>query len=390
MRVAIVQPRPHLESETFIRAHADRLPAEVVVVHGSPPAIDGRILLDSAARTLWPLCRGLASGFRPRPSWGAFATSCAYAQAFRRLRPDVVLAEYGPSGVAVREACVALEIPFVTFFHGYDASRRELLQRLGDAYRELFRDAAACIAPSRSLARQLVALGADEERIQVNPCGVDLERFSGGDPATAPPVFVAVGRFVEKKAPHLLLLAFARLRETHPEARLRLLGEGPLLGICRDLARALGLGESVHFLGAQPPEIVAEELRNARALVQHSVEASDGDLEGAPVALIEAAATGIPVVATRHAGIPELVLDGKTGLLVGEREVEGFALRMAELLRSPEHAAALGAAARERAERHFGIARHIERLAAVLRSARDGRFSAGALFPVDPDAAPRS
>lgn len=387
MRVAIVQPRPHLESETFLRAHADRLPAEVVVVHGSPPSIDGRALLDTPARALWPVVRGLASGFRPRPGWGAFAASCAYAQAFRRLRPDVVLAEYGPSGVAAREACVALEIPLVTFFHGYDATRRELLQRCGDGYRALFRDGAACVAPSRSLARQLVALGADEQRIQVNPCGVDLERFAGGDPATAPPVFVAVGRFVEKKGPHLLLLSFARLREAHPEARLRLLGDGPLLPICRDLARALGLSETVHFLGAQPAEIVADELRNARALVQHSLEASDGDSEGAPVALIEAAATGIPVVATRHAGIPEIVLDGKTGLLVGEREVEGFALRMAELLRSPEHAGALGAAARERAERHFGIARHIDRLAAVLRSARDGRFSAGALFPVDPEAA---
>ncbi len=390
MRVAIVQPRPHLESETFLRAHADRLPAEVVVLSGAPPAIDGRPLLETRPRALWPLLRGFASGFRPDRGWGAFAASCAYAQAFRRLRPDVVLAQYGPSGVAVREACAALGVPLVTCFHGYDASRRALLERLADDYRALFRDGAACVVPSRSLERQLVALGADEARVQVNPYGVDLERFAGGDPAGAAAVFVSVGRFVEKKAPHLLLLAFARLRERHPEARLRMLGEGPLLPVCRDLARAFGQGDAVHFLGAQPPAIVAEELRHARAFVQHSLEASDGDCEGAPVALIEAGASGIPVVSTRHAGIPEIVLDGKTGLLVGERDVEGFAQCMAELLRSPEHAAALGSAARERALRCFGVARHIERLAAMLRAARDGRFAAGAQAQGEPDPAARS
>jgi glycosyltransferase involved in cell wall biosynthesis len=390
MRVAIVQTKPHLESETFVRAHADRLPAEVVVVHGQPPAIDGRRLIEASPRGLWPLLRGLARGLRPHAGWRALAISSGYLAALRRIRPDVVLAEFGPSGAAAREACVAAEIPLVTFFHGYDATRRSVTARYRDDYLALFRDGAALIAPSRSLARELVALGADAERIQIIPYGVDLERFSGGDPASAPPLLLAVGRFVEKKAPHLLLLSFARLRESHPEVELRLIGDGPLLPVCRDLARALGLAHHTHFLGAQAPEVVAEEMRRARALVQHSAEADDGDCEGAPVALIEAAATGIPVVSTRHAGIPEIVLDGKTGLLVGEREVEGFARRMAELVRSPEQAAALGAAAREHAERHFGLARHIERLAAVLRGARDGRHAGGAIFGADADVAARS
>jgi glycosyltransferase involved in cell wall biosynthesis len=353
---------------------------------GSPP----RALIAPNLRGVWTLARGYAAGCRPTSGWRACAISSAYRRALRELRPDVVLAEYGTYGVAVREACVSAEIPLVTFFHGYDASRRSVVERLRDDYHALFRDAAALIAPARSLARQLVDLGAPEDKLQVNACGVDLELFRGGDPASAAPIFLAIGRFVEKKAPHLLLCSFARLREMHPEAQLRMIGSGPLLPVCRDLARALGIGDGVHFLGSQPHDVIAEELRHARAFVQHSVEADDGDCEGAPVALIEASAAGVPVISTRHAGIPEIVLDGKTGLLVAEREVESFALRMSELLRQPELAASLGAAARERAERHFGLARHIERLAATLRAARDGRHAGGALFAGASDAAARA
>jgi glycosyltransferase involved in cell wall biosynthesis len=195
---------------------------------------------------------------------------------------------------------------------------------------------------------------------------VDPAQFHLGDPTGYPPTFIAVGRFVDKKAPHLTLLAFARLARTHPEARLRMIGEGPLLNPCKDLAEALRIDRSVTFLGAQPNSVVADELAHARAFVQHSLEARSGDREGTPVAVIEAGASAIPVVTTRHEGIPDVVIDGETGFLVEERDVEAMADRMIELASDPGLALRLGEAGRKRIETHFSMDRGMDRLRAVL------------------------
>lgn len=197
--------------------------------------------------------------------------------------------------------------------------------------------------------------------------------FEAGDAAANPPLFVGVGRFVEKKAPHLTLLAFRRVLDACPEARLRLLGDGPLMPVCRDMVRGLGMEHAVELPGAVPHAEVAEAMRGARAFVQHSVRAADGDCEGNPVAVMEAGAAGLPVVATRHAGIPETVLDGTTGLLVDERDVDGMAERMIELARDPALAGRLGRAARERIRAEFGMEKSIERLGRILTEAAERR-----------------
>jgi glycosyltransferase involved in cell wall biosynthesis len=100
--------------------------------------------------------------------------------------------------------------------------------------------------------KRLVSLGAPAAKVHYNPCGVDCSTFTPSDPAAAPPVFLAVGRLVEKKGPLLTLQAFALVRRVHPEALLRMIGDGPLLGECQTLIRRLGLGEAVTMLGQQP------------------------------------------------------------------------------------------------------------------------------------------
>jgi Glycosyl transferases group 1 len=102
----------------------------------------------------------------------------------------------------------------------------------------------------------------------------------------------------------------------------------------------------VTFLGEQPHDVVAAELRGARAFVQHSITAVDGDSEGLPNSVLEASATGIPVVSTRHAGIPEIVVDGTTGYLVDEHDVPAMVTQMERLLGDPALAATLGRAGR--------------------------------------------
>jgi glycosyltransferase involved in cell wall biosynthesis len=216
--------------------------------------------------------------------------------------------------------------------------------------------------------RKLIGLGAPENKIHYNPYGVDCDTFKVSDPSAAVPVLLAVGRFVDKKAPHLTIRAFAVARKDCPNARLRMIGDGPLLSQCRDLVDRLCLRESVEFLGAQPPEVVRKELRQARAFVQHSVEAASGDSEGLPNTILEAGASGLPVIATRHAGIPEAVVEGETGLLVDEGDVSAMAMGMSQLLLEPQLARRLGHAARQRMVNCFSIERSISGLWQILMS----------------------
>lgn len=366
MKLCIIQSGPLSLTETFIRAHLELLPGNVTGIHGHPPQVDEEpVLSNSLGSRIVRVIRRNKDGISDQ--------EIAYERILRSTRADAVLAEYGISGVDAMRVCKRLEIPLIVHFHGYDACREDVLARYAAWYRELFKSAQAVVAVSRAMREQLISLGAPVDKLFLNPYGVDCEAFEQANPASAPPVFLAVGRFVQKKAPHLVLLAFAEVQRDYPEAELRMIGDGPLLGVCRDLASALKIDGSVHFLGAQPHHVVREEMLHARAFIQHSVVADDGDSEGTPNSILEAGAGGLPVVSTRHAGIPDVVLHQETGLLVAERDVDGMAEQMKRLLAEPDLAAELGAAARRRIETYFRMEQSIGRLAAIIESCIGGR-----------------
>ncbi len=361
-RVCVVTNGPLSYSETFIRQHASGLPAKTSLVDEWPP---WKISGARWERTLPG--RGYYRALRLlSPDAYARRVTSAYVGLFRG-RADAVLAEFGPTGVAVMEACRQLDLPLFVHFHGYDISVRRVLEQYGAAYSEMFRRAAGLIAASRAMQRRLIEGGAPPERVHYNPCGVDCESFDGASPSEAPPLVLAVGRFVEKKGPQLTLAAFAEALRQYPSARMRMVGDGPLLGECRRLSRRLSIDHAVTFLGRQPHDTVAEEMRRARLFAQHSIEAASGDSEGTPVSILEAGASGLPVVSTRHGGIPDVVLDEETGVLVEERDVNGMGRRMLRLLRDPALAARLGGEARRRVRAHFSAALSIERLWAIIK-----------------------
>jgi glycosyltransferase involved in cell wall biosynthesis len=291
-----------------------------------------------------------------------------YLKILRHYQPCAVLAEYGPMGGQVLAACRIAHIPLIVHFHGYDASMTETLAENSRTYPRLFQQAAAIVAVSTAMKQQLISLGAPPEKVHRNYYGVDCVQFIGGQPASAPVCFIAVGRFTPKKRPDLTLRAFAAVRRAYPNAVLTMIGDGPLLASCRLLALELGIEDGVMFMGAQSPAVVRAEMRRARCFVQHSVEAPSGDSEGTPVSIIEAGATGLPVVSTRHAGIPDVVVDGQTGFLVAEHDVEGMAQHMLRVARDPELAGRLGRAARLRVEAHFSIEGSIAELWKIILS----------------------
>jgi glycosyltransferase involved in cell wall biosynthesis len=242
----------------------------------------------------------------------------------------------------------------------------------------VFRTAAAIVAVSKAMRTTLIDMGAPESRVHYCPYGVDCKVFYPADAATAPPTVLAVGRFVDKKGPHLTILAFAEVLRRHPHARLRMIGDGPLFGSCIDLVSALHLDHAVTFLGQQAAQAIADEMRRARCFVQHSVQAWNGDSEGTPNTVLEAGASGLAVVSTRHAGIADVVIDGHTGYLVEERDVHGMASAMERLLENAALAGQMGRAARRRIEQSYAIERRLAQLWSIIEAAIAGTPPRGA------------
>jgi len=371
--VCVVSPNKNVYSETFIRAHIERLPAQVRVLYGGiyegtlPQYTDNGQPLFVPVGLPRRITRSLQRRLFKLP-WDHFQKS-EIRQFLLQNKVDVVLAEYGPTGVVMMDVCQQAGVPLVVHFHGYDAYKDSVLERAGQHYYELFKSAAAIIAVSRDMESQLLRLGAPREKLHYNPYGVDTSLFQEADPRQAPPIFVAVGRFVDKKAPYLTLLAFGQVLKRIPEAKLVMVGDGPLWEACMRLSQALGLEASVDLLGQRPHAEVAIVVQQARAFVQHSLRTICGDSEGTPVAVLEAGATALPVVATRHAGIPEVVIHGETGLLVDEGDVSGMAEYMIQLSRDPALAARLGKAARERVCAEFTMEKSIRNLWRIIETA---------------------
>lgn len=368
--VCIVSNKSPSYSETFIRAHVEHLPAEIVFACGRPfpDHCDGRPLL--AKSLLARLSREVLKSWHQLPPDTDYFRARAFRRVLTERRVDIVLAEYGKTGLAIASDCATVGVPLVVHFHGHDAhSESGGHATTRRRYPELFATASAIVAVSQTMRQELLALGCPPDKLHLCPYGVDCERFTPAIAGENPPLFVGVGRFVDKKAPYLTLLAFARICSAVPEARLLLVGDGELLEACRQLARVLGIADRVELSGKRSHEEVATLLGQARAFVQHSVTTSYGDSEGTPVAVLEAGARGLPVIATRHAGIREAIVEGETGLLGDEYDIEAMARHMLDLATCPDLATRLGGAARSRIERHYSLTGSIERLWQILCAA---------------------
>lgn len=281
--------------------------------------------------------------------------------------PNAALIHTGPLARLLHRHLKASGIPIVVHFHGIDAYAPKHVGESGTNYREVFADSAAVIGVSRHMCEQLISIGAPADRVHYVPYFVDPSTFAGATPGTSDCVFLAAGRLVEKKAPLLTILAFSEVVRKHPNAKLVMIGDGPLKDSCSQLIRGLGIKDSVSMLGSQPHSVVRDYMKSSRAFVQHSVVGSDNDHEGTPVVILEAQAAGLPVVSTFHAGIPDVVVDNETGFLVQEFDVQGMASKWSQLAESPVLAARLGANARMRILSDFSFEHTLGKLAQTIQ-----------------------
>ena len=369
MRLAIASPSSSSYSETFVRAQWERMPC-VIRIHGGPVAsetVPGGVI-DPLRSVRGLIETAYEFGIR-RNRWEG-PQRRELKRRLVRAGVDVVLANFGPAGVALLPVCKELKIPLVVHFHGYDAHREETVAVCRDGYAELGAVAKAVIAVSHGMVEALHSYGIPREKIHLVRCGCAPERFLPKSDYAHPPVFLGVGRFVEKKAPYLTIAAFKEVHDSLPDARLVLVGDGPLMEVCRNLVHALNLDAAVEFAGVLSPAEVAERMRLSTAFVQHSLTPEygpdRGDREGTPVAVLEAMFSGLPVIASRHAGIAEVVDHHEDGILFAERDVRGMAEAMLEVARSSAKARAMGERAAAKARERFTVDQYIGALGAIL------------------------
>lgn len=370
MNIALIAPNKQAYSETFILAHKEKLKGNIFYYHDGffPAQLEGYgsifkkegVFLSIYYYSMAILIKlGLV-----KKDWNLFFL----ARSFKKNKIDVVLAEYGQTAAEVLATCKYANVPLVVHFHGFDASHYDTLEKYKKGYCEVSDYASALIAVSHKMKQTLVQLGLAERKILINTYGPNDIFFENKfDPTSK--TFLAVGRFTDKKAPYLTLAAFKLVNEKNKHARLIMCGTGNLWNTCKNLSVLWGLKEYVDFRGVTTPDEINKLFCQSLGFVQHSIVADDGDSEGTPVAILEASAAGLPIVSTFHAGIPDVIIDKVTGLLVEEKEVEKMANAMLFLLDNPDVAQKMGEKGRENIATNFSMDKHIGKLQQILEDA---------------------
>lgn len=376
MRVGIIADS--YPAQTFIERHTKGLDADLIVPYRKLPAsldsLGGSAKIyalhcepPNAERFIGKVARRLRetmSDMRVRP-WSV-EMEAFFERYVDERKPDVVLAEFAPNGLQALNACRRHRIPLVVHFHGYDASSLLRFRGYVSQLPELFDTAAAVIAVSRRMADTLVRLACPQEKLSIIPCGAPVGSMPSALGARGDCRFITVGRLIPVKGVLLVIRAFALCRTRTEAVRLTMIGDGPLRKRAMRLARRLGVAEKVAFLGRQPFGVVVKELRRSHVFLQHSVTTKLGHIEGWGVAAAEAQAVGLPVIGTDHGGLPDQIVDGKTGYLVPEGDWRAMADRMIELAKDGDLRERMGRAATAHIRAVGDSSKQIDKLRTLL------------------------
>ena len=385
--LAVLTPFIGLPSETFVARHLHGLaPGRTVAVSTSLPPPAEPVwsappchvrLADTRPAPLRARAANLVAGLRGRPRgrWRWVPSSADLdhlARVIDRSGVEVVLVEYLDLFLPLVPWLVRRDLRVFAHAHGYDVSARLRSPWWREQY-QAYNEVDGVVTVSQHARERLAGIGLDPDRVSVIPCGVDVAATVDVRPRRETVHLAAVGRMVEKKAPLLTIEAFRRAGMEVEGLRMTMIGDGPLLAEARAAVRAGGLTDRVRLLGARPHHDVLALYADADVFVQHSVVSPrNGDEEGLPVGILEAMAAGLPVVSTRHAGIPEAVLEGVTGTLVQEGDVDGMAAALVTLARDRRRRLEMGEAGHAHVVERFSWERERRDLRALL-GLPDGR-----------------
>lgn len=287
---------------------------------------------------------------------------------------DLIHSHFGPDGAYAMALAQSLKIPFLVTFHGWDITidrsvpwkmKSPLYYQLLLHESELKREASIFIAVSKFIEKKLIEKGYPREKIVQHYIGIDTDKFSPQEKPAEERYILCVGRHTEKKGIDTLLKAFAKIAKQYPDVSLIQVGSGDLEPQLKALTATLNIGDQVKFLGNQPYHKVQALMAEAEIFALPSQTAKDGDSEGLPFVVLEAMASGKPVAATWHSGIPEAVTDGETGYLVPEKADQALASALDKLLTQRSVAQAMGRRGREIVCERFNIHTQTRKLESI-------------------------
>jgi glycosyltransferase involved in cell wall biosynthesis len=363
MRLIIARSNFFSYSETFIEEQVKQLEPVHVLYEGWQPS---RL---KAGGSIYPLpfsilaVRGVLR--RAMPALYQMIYTYFLKRFLLQHKIDAFLANYGPLGTNIYEACLDLGIPYSVVFLGFDAAEKKTLATYGARYALSLPKAKAIICVAESMRANLEEIAGPLPNLHVIPCGVDVSRFTPGTPRNGFNV-ISVARFAEKKGSLKSIQAFEILLQEFRDAQFSMVGDGPLWEEAKNYVSSKGLTGNIHFLGAMGQSEYLPLLQESNVFIQHSVLTPSGDSEGTPVAILEASACGLAICSTRHAGIPEAVIEEKTGLLVDEQDINGMADALKKLASNPSLTRSYGAAARKHMEEQYDVVKLSAKIKGLL------------------------
>ncbi len=291
-----------------------------------------------------------------------------YAFAFLRKEFDVVHCHFGPAGnigAFLKQAGFGAKL--ITTFHGYDVTKY-IAQYGPDVYRPLFSNGDLFTYNSEATKAKILALGCPPDRMTKLPMGIHLDRILFAERKISSDEqinILSVGRLTEMKGREYAIKAVAKIAKKFPNVTLNIVGDGPLRESLQKLINDLGAADAIHLLGWVGSNQLDLLYETSHIFLHPSVTASDGNMEGQGVVLLEALAYGLPIVATSHGAFPETVGDSAGGFLVPERDSDALAERLEHLITNPQTWPHLGKTGREHVQQHYDIKSLNQKLARI-------------------------
>lgn len=285
----------------------------------------------------------------------------------------LIHAHFGQNGVAALKLKKQLGIPLITSFYGYDSGR--LATEFKPYYRALIKDGDLFLALSNDMKKDLINLGFPDNKIVVHHLGIDLNIFSAQNIENEKFTILTVARFDETKGIHLVIKALKMFFEKNPEERnhiiYKIVGGGSFENRLKELVNKYNLQQNVQFINniivPNGREIVLTEMRKCDLFVLCSSTPNSGGKEGTPVVLMEAQACGRPCIATFHAGIPEVVINNETGILVKEHSAKEIEDAISLLYFDKDKLIRYGENAIKHIEKNFNDAIQIKKLDTIIK-----------------------
>jgi len=325
LNIAHISPQSREQSSSFVQSHLNGIKGNVIHYHGGqfPTEVENQKLprLNWIEKVQFKIFNKIK---------GCNITQFQLFKSLKKNNTDLVFVEYGTIASSVYASVRAMKIPLIVHFHGFDAHHIPTLKKYKVKYDSFLMDRPNIIVVSQLMKQLVLSWGVPEKNILYTPCGCD-PKFVQAEIPSERKGFLTVGNFVSKKGPLITIKAFAKALEFGMTEKLTMIGDGPLWEECKNWVSSQNLENQIIFKGKLDHNEIFEWMKKSRVFLQHSITLEDGNKEGTPVSILEASGMQMPIISTTHAGINDVVIQNKTGILVEEGDINAMAMAIKKL-----------------------------------------------------------